>query len=91
MLAAVREMIRRRPLAGHEARTPDGMPSAWQATLSDEIALVLAVGAGDQRTSWWRWRGRWRCGCRFTRAALDAGILEPVPGPDDRGRDQRAQ
>src|ERR1700678_3112728 len=43
VLAAVREMIRRRPLAGHEARTPDGMPSMWQATLIDEIALGLRL------------------------------------------------
>src|SRR5580698_9213040 len=28
MLAAVREMIRRRPLAGHEAKAPGGIPSA---------------------------------------------------------------
>jgi hypothetical protein len=47
MLAAIREMIRRYPLSGHEAKTSGAMPSAWQATLVDEIALVLRSGQGS--------------------------------------------
>src|SRR5580698_794229 len=76
VLAAVREMIRRRPLAGHEARTPGGMPSMWQATLADEIALVLRSGQGsaDKLTAL-----AWTLEVRLplTGAALDAGILNP--------------
>ncbi|HXL88136.1 MAG TPA: hypothetical protein VN969_03985, partial [Streptosporangiaceae bacterium] len=76
VLAAVREMIRRRPLAGHEAKTPDGMPSMWQATLIDEIALVLRSGQGsaDKLVAL-----AWTLEVRLplTAAALDAGILNP--------------
>jgi Domain of unknown function (DUF222) len=74
MLAAIREMIRRRPLAGREAKTPDGMPSMWQATLGDEVALVLRSGQGaaDKLVAL-----AWTLEVRLplTGAALDAGIL----------------
>src|SRR5580698_6155633 len=74
MLAAVREMIRRRPLAGHEAKAPGGIPSAWQATLGDEVALVLRSGQGtaDKLLAL-----AWALEVRLplTAAALDAGIL----------------
>jgi hypothetical protein len=76
MLAAVREMIRRRPLAGHEAKAPGGIPSAWQATLGDEVALVLRSGQGtaDKLLAL-----AWALEVRLplTAAALDAGILNP--------------
>src|ERR1700678_2875108 len=76
VLAAIREMIRRYPLAGHEAKTPDSMPSAWQATLVDEIALVLRSGQGsaDKLVAL-----AWTLEVRLplTGAALDAGILNP--------------
>jgi hypothetical protein len=76
MLAAVREMIRRRPLAGHEARTPDGMPSSWQATLADEIALVLRSGQGSaDKLAALAWALEVRL--PLAGAALDAGILNP--------------
>jgi hypothetical protein len=76
VLAAVREMIRRRPLAGHEAKTPDGMPSMWQATLSDEIALVLRSGQGSaDKLAALAWTLEVRL--PLTAAALDAGILNP--------------
>src|SRR5271170_7674730 len=74
VLAAVREMIRRYPLAGHEAKTAGGMPSAWQATLVDEMALVLRAGQGSADklvTLAWTLEVR----LPLTGAALDAGIL----------------
>src|SRR5271154_6955125 len=76
VLAAIREMIRRYPLAGHEAKTPDGMPSAWQATLADEIALVMRSG---QRTADKLIALAWTLEVRLplTGAALDAGTLNP--------------
>src|SRR5580658_813427 len=74
VLAAIREMIRRYPLAGYEAKTPGGMPSAWQATLADEIALVLRSGQGsaDKLVAL-----AWTLEVRLplTGAALDAGVL----------------
>src|ERR1700722_4974158 len=74
VLAAIREMIRRYPLAGYEAKTPGGMPSAWQATLVDEIALVLRSGQGsaDKLVAL-----AWTLEVRLplTGAALDAGVL----------------
>jgi uncharacterized protein DUF222 len=76
VLAAIREMIRRYPLAGHEAKTAGGMPSAWQATLVDEVALVLRSGQGsaDKLVAL-----AWTLEVRLplTGAALDAGILNP--------------
>src|SRR6202453_3554576 len=76
VLAAVREMIRRRPLAGHEAKTPDGMPSMWQATLIDEIALVLRSGQGSaDKLAALAWTREVRL--PLAPAALDAGILNP--------------
>ncbi|HXL95908.1 MAG TPA: DUF222 domain-containing protein, partial [Streptosporangiaceae bacterium] len=76
VLAAVREMIRRRPLAGHEAKTPGGMPSMWQATLIDEIALVLRSGQGSaDKLAALAWTLEVRL--PLTAAALDAGILNP--------------
>src|ERR1700677_2591003 len=76
VLAAVREMIRRRPLAGHEAKTPGGRPSMGQATLIDEIALVLRSGQGSaDKLAALAWTLEVRL--PLTAAALDAGILNP--------------
>src|ERR1700678_805655 len=76
VLAAVRELIRRHPLAGREARTAGGMPSAWQATLADEIALVLRSGQGSaDKLAALAWTLEVRL--PLTAAALDAGILNP--------------
>src|SRR5580698_9589371 len=74
VLAAVRELIRRHPLAGREAKTAGGMPSAWQATLADEIALVLRSGQGSaDKLAALAWTLEVRL--PLTGAALDAGIL----------------
>src|SRR5580698_8831422 len=76
VLAAVRELIRRHPLAGREAKTAGGMPSAWQATLADEIALVLRSGQGSaDKLAALAWTLEVRL--PLTAAALDAGILNP--------------
>src|SRR5487761_266507 len=43
LLAALRELIRRNPAAGHETGEPGGLPGAWRDSLTEEIALELAI------------------------------------------------
>ena len=73
-LAAIREAIRRRPLAGHSPARPGGLPAVWRKDLAEEIALELgistpAAGAliGLAHTLETR--------LPLTAAALDAGVL----------------
>src|SRR5487761_960497 len=73
-LAAVREAIRCRPLAGHRPARPGGLPAVWRKDLAEEIALELgisppAAGAliGLAHTLETR--------LPLTAAALDAGVL----------------
>jgi hypothetical protein len=75
-LAAVREMIRRRPGPGAAARLPGGLPSVWRADLADEIAMELAISVhaahalADLALAL-------ATRLPLTAAALDAGILNP--------------
>jgi Domain of unknown function (DUF222) len=73
-LAAIREMVRRNPLAGHEAAEPGGMPGLWRATLDDEVALALRISqrAADSVIALSRIL---EVRLPLTSAALDAGIL----------------
>jgi hypothetical protein len=74
-LAAIREIIRRRPAAGHEPETPGGLPGLWQKDLDEELACELAItrnAAGDQINLGWVLEAR----LPLTAAALDAGILD---------------
>jgi hypothetical protein len=72
-LAAIRELIRRRPVAGRAAE--DGrLPGAWRKDLIEEIALELAItkNAADALIAL-----AWTLEMRLplTAAAVDAGIL----------------
>lgn len=75
-LAAVREMIRRRPGPGAAARLPGGLPAVWRTDLADEIAMELAIsvhaahGLADLALAL-------ATRLPLTAAALDAGILNP--------------
>jgi hypothetical protein len=71
-LAAVRELIRRNPAAGHE--TSGGLPGAWRDSLTEEIALELAItktAAAALINLAWTLEKR----LPLTAAALDAGIV----------------
>jgi hypothetical protein len=71
-LAAVRELIRRNPAAGHE--TEGGLPGAWRDSLTEEIALELGItktAAGALINLAWTLERR----LPLTAAALDDGIL----------------
>ncbi|MBV9445509.1 MAG: DUF222 domain-containing protein, partial [Streptosporangiaceae bacterium] len=83
-LAAIRELIRRRPAEGYEPAAGraagadeadrDGLPDLWRRDLAEEVALELAIStaAADGLISL-----AWTLGRRLplTAAALDAGIL----------------
>src|SRR5437588_8460928 len=72
-LAAIRELIRRRPEDGHAA-AGGGLPDLWRKDLAEEVALELGISANaaDGLISL-----AWTLARRLplTAAALDAGIL----------------
>jgi hypothetical protein len=75
-LAAVREMIRRRPGPGAAARPPGGLPSVWRGDLADEIAMELAISVhAAHALADLAMAPATRL--PLTAAALDAGILNP--------------
>ena len=74
-LAAVREIIRRRPAAGHEPENAGGLPEVWCKDLDEELACELTVtrnAAGDLIEL------AWVLGVRLplTAAALEDGVLD---------------
>jgi hypothetical protein len=78
-LAAVREIIRRRPAAGHEPGTEGGLPQLWCKDLDEELACELAVtrnAAGDLIELAWVLEVR----LPLTGAALDDGVLDLSKG-----------
>jgi Domain of unknown function (DUF222) len=75
-LGVIREMIRRNPLAGHEAKAEGGMPGLWRASLDEEIALELAVTSQAAEKLLTLSRAL-EVRLPLAAAALDAGILNP--------------
>ena len=74
-LAAVREIIRRRPAAGHEPGIAGGLPGVWCKDLAEELGCELAVtrnAADDLIELAWVLEVR----LPLTAAALEEGVLD---------------
>jgi hypothetical protein len=77
-LGVIRELLRRRALAGHQVRRlPCGLPDAWQEGTEHEVAAELGISlqAADKLTSL-----AWALEARLPRtgAALEAGVIDYV-------------
>ncbi len=73
-LAVLRELIRRNPEAGYEAKVAGGLPAVWQKDLIEQVALELAItkNAADKLICLaWTLEKR----LPLTAAALDGGVL----------------
>jgi hypothetical protein len=73
-LAAIRELIRRNPLDGHDAKESGGLPGLWRESLTEEVALELGISkraAGPLIMLAWTLEAR----LPLTAAALDDGTL----------------